>query len=89
MKQAFCPGCKISLQASDVVVGPPCEPSPGDVSVCLHCGHLGVWDDDLGLREPTDAELVEIAGNVVLAHAQKHRLELLAMLEAGRVGEAS
>ena len=34
-------------------------PRPGNVSLCLNCGHLALFADDLTLREPTAAENAE------------------------------
>jgi hypothetical protein len=38
-------------------------PHPGAVALCLGCGHVMIYADDLSLRELTDAEQVEIAGD--------------------------
>jgi len=38
-------------------------PAPGDISVCLHCGHIMVFTASLQLRNPTDAEQLDIAGD--------------------------
>lgn len=35
-------------------------PSPGDYSVCIYCGYLRAFGDDLKLRELTAAELDEL-----------------------------
>ncbi len=37
------------------------KPSPGDLSLCVRCGSLNFFDDDLRLRRPTDDELFEAA----------------------------
>jgi hypothetical protein len=34
-------------------------PEPGNVSLCLNCGHLALYDDNLMLREPTAEEAAE------------------------------
>ena len=39
------------------------RPSPGDLSICFYCRTLSVFGDDLRLREPTDEEWIEIAGD--------------------------
>jgi Zn ribbon nucleic-acid-binding protein len=44
-------------------------PKPGDFSVCLECGHVMVYDYELKLREPTSADLIEIAGDKKLLFA--------------------
>jgi len=38
-------------------------PSPGDVAICLHCAHIHIYAEDLTLRQPNDAEIVDIAGD--------------------------
>lgn len=32
------------------------RPTPGDFSICINCGALSMYNDDLSLREPTDDE---------------------------------
>jgi hypothetical protein len=39
------------------------RPEPGDFSLCINCGHLSVFADDLTLRPLTDAAILEAAGN--------------------------
>jgi hypothetical protein len=48
-------------------------PKPGDYTVCLKCGHLMVFADDLSMRNPTGAEMVEVAGRMDLIIIQKAR----------------
>jgi len=36
-------------------------PRPGDICLCAYCGCGNVVADDLGLRRPTDEEMLEIA----------------------------
>ena len=47
------------------------SPTPGDMTVCVYCGHLMAFDDNLMLRELTDAEIVECAGDPRILLAQK------------------
>jgi hypothetical protein len=35
------------------------KPRPGNVSLCLNCGHLALYGDDMKLREPTAEENTE------------------------------
>jgi hypothetical protein len=56
---------------------PELKPSPGDFTICLYCGHLCTFTEELGLRDPTDAEILEIAGAVELIGAQKFRAAIL------------
>lgn len=50
-------------------------PEAGDVTVCLYCGHLMMFDfeDDLMLRDPTDAELLTLAGDKRILEIQTVR----------------
>ena len=40
-----------------------CVPKPGDVTICFRCHHLMVFADDMTTRNPTDEEIVAIAGD--------------------------
>jgi hypothetical protein len=46
------------------------RPEPGDITVCLGCGHLMAYADDMTLRELTGEEIVEIAGDPEIIEAQ-------------------
>jgi hypothetical protein len=35
------------------------RPNSGDFTVCVYCDRLMVFNDDLSLREPTNAEAIE------------------------------
>ena len=39
------------------------KPIPGDISLCIGCGHLSVFDENLRLRPPTDDEVIKWAGD--------------------------
>jgi hypothetical protein len=45
-------------------------PKPGDWTICLKCGHLMAFDDELHLRQLTAAETQEAAGNSEIALMQ-------------------
>lgn len=74
MPGTSCPSCSKRLEvATGIGVA---KPKPGNVTVCLYCGHVLVFGEGLTLREPTSKEMHQIAGNK----------EVLAMVEiAGRV----
>ena len=40
-----------------------CVPKPGDMTICFDCHHLMVFADDMTTRNPTDEEIVAIAGD--------------------------
>jgi hypothetical protein len=50
------------------------KPRPGCVTVCLTCGHIMVFTDDLTLRDPTIAEIREIAGDQRILAIQRARV---------------
>ena len=37
------------------------KPNPGDISICLGCGHATLFDKDLNRREPTQEEALRIS----------------------------
>jgi hypothetical protein len=45
-------------------------PSDGDIAVCMYCSHIHVFDGGK-LRSPTDAEIVEFAGDPDLLKVMK------------------
>jgi hypothetical protein len=47
----------------------PAKPRPGDVTICIECGHIMAFDGDLGMRPLTDAEMIAVAGdrNIIMA----------------------
>jgi hypothetical protein len=45
------------------------RPQAGDLSLCIGCGHVSVFDENLRLREPTDAEIVRWAADDRLVKA--------------------
>lgn len=61
-----CPECAMICDGYGFMGGEAPKPSAGDVTVCLHCSSLVVFDgepDALILRHPNDAEIVDLAGN--------------------------
>lgn len=58
-KNADCPKCGRGNDRSTGMEGDE-APNPGDVSVCFGCHFVGIYADDLSIREPTDAEKKEL-----------------------------
>jgi len=71
-----CPGCGRRNDAATSVFSDS-KPSPGSVSVCIACGHISVFNADLTLRNPTDAETREIAGDRRILAVQRARDQLM------------
>jgi len=65
-----CLNCGYELDAVSHVENETARPKPGDATVCL-CGHLMVFDDDMRLRAPTDAEIKDLAGDPEYLLTQK------------------
>jgi hypothetical protein len=63
-----CPFCMRAHDAASLYGADVRPPEPGDMAVCLECREVAVFDGDLILRKPTDAELVQAAGTDELRH---------------------
>lgn len=48
-------------------------PTPGMWALCIYCGNLAVYADDMTLRELSDAELLEAAGDPDIIKMQRVR----------------
>lgn len=66
-----CLNCGHLVDAVSVVGDEEPTATPGDFTVCLYCGHVMALDDKLQLRELTDAEMIEVAGNPELLEVQR------------------
>lgn len=51
----LCAVCNHELDGATQVGGEN-KPNPGDVSICVRCANVAVFDDDLKLRQPTAEE---------------------------------
>ncbi len=69
-----CVECGHPLSAS----GGPCEAKPGDLSLCIYCGSLNAFADDMTLRMPTVDEFLEVAAD---SEFQEARRALMKMIE--------
>jgi len=67
-----CPGCGRYLDVATSFKGE--EPEVGSASICSECGYIAIFDENLKLRDPTEAELEEIKKEPVVQ-------QLLALME--------
>ena len=58
----ICPACGHRITSASHVATAT-APVPGDFTVCLYCSTLLTFADDLSLRNLTDAEMIEAAGD--------------------------
>jgi hypothetical protein len=65
-----CVNCGKGMDAASPVGGGR-EPQAGDCAVCFYCRHLMVYGNDLRLRNLTDEEVIEVAGDPELVFAMK------------------
>ncbi len=65
MKKTFtkaknvCQNCLYPLDAASDLYGEKTA-SPGNVTVCVSCGAIYIFNEDMSLREPTVEEMVQI-----------------------------
>ena len=72
MPDSTCLSCSKVLSGTAMVNG-DARPDSGDITVCIYCGHIMVFADGLTLRNPTDAEMIEIAGDERILGIQRLR----------------
>jgi hypothetical protein len=68
-----CLACKCELDAATFAGPGDHTPEPGDVTVCFYCGHLMAFADGLTMRELTDAEMRQVAGDRTILAIQRAR----------------
>jgi hypothetical protein len=61
--ERHCLSCGKRLNSASVPGSEDPTPEPGNSTICLYCGHLMVFAEDMSLRALTDAEMVELAGD--------------------------
>lgn len=69
-----CTNCGKLLDAAGVPGSETPTPVEGDVTICLYCRHLMIFGLGLLLRNPTDAEMVEIGGDPRLLEVMEFSL---------------
>jgi hypothetical protein len=59
-----CPWCDYLMDAATNLQDAEAVPAPGDVSVCLSCASVLVFNDDLTLRGFTPAEIAALPSDI-------------------------
>jgi hypothetical protein len=71
MPDSACLSCGKRLDRATMSNGDH-RPSPGNITICAFgCGHIMAFADDLSLRELTDNEIIDVAGDPRLVQLQK------------------
>lgn len=70
LKPTICPECFYRFDHASGAFDDS-VPKPGDVTLCLKCGHALVFDQQLGVREPNEQERTEIANDVRIQKARR------------------
>lgn len=55
-----CPACGTDLDAASDAEGEGAQPRPGDLSVCVHCSAILVFDEPPAVHRASDVELIEL-----------------------------
>jgi hypothetical protein len=77
MPLSTCTSCGLKLDAATGVAEDDHKgdivPDAGDFTVCINCGHLMIFNEDLTLRDLTDDEMIKVAGDKRLIAIQQAR----------------
>jgi hypothetical protein len=68
----LCPSCGKLVDAATGVSNQR-RPTPGSIIICISCGHLAAYDDQLKIRPLTDEEVIGVAGDERIITLQKAR----------------
>lgn len=61
-----CPWCGRQQDAVSSAAGPDIEPSAGDVSICIKCGGIAIYDGLGAFRKPTTEEEADAASQPIV-----------------------
>jgi hypothetical protein len=68
-----CLECGYEIDSTAEAFGRANKPREGDYSMCLNCGAVAIFDNNLQFRKPNKEEKLEIAGNPAVMLAQLAR----------------
>lgn len=75
VKVSRCLNCGRALDAASSMTTKQ-KPRPGDVTICIDCGHIMAFADDLSMRALTDTEMIAVAGDRDIVMTQRALAEL-------------
>jgi hypothetical protein len=68
-----CTNCGKMLDGATSSDADETSPEPGNITICLYCGELMRYENDLTLGKLTDADMYEIAGDPLVLKMQQLR----------------
>jgi len=71
-----CLNCDAQLDAASSIDHSN-KPKPGNVTICIRCGHLMAFDKKLRFRALTDEEMIKVAGDQTILDVQRARGHVL------------
>lgn len=77
MTRTSCTKCGWRINAAGDPADTRAKPKPGDLGVCLECGHVMIYTRGGRLRDLTEHELGEIAADADLSLDLARRTELV------------
>lgn len=77
MKPEPCIECGHPLDAATLPFNQKVKPRPGDISMCIACGHLTAFNASMRLRELTAKEMHDIAGDPNILRMQAARAKVM------------
>lgn len=60
-----CPCCKKLLDCATDING-TAKPNPGDISVCIGCGVILVYSEDMALKEAQAMDIFKLPENLIV-----------------------
>ena len=69
-KKNSCLYCNHKLDGATQVNGNH-QPKPGDVSICIACGNVSIFKEDMTLRKPSPEEEAEMQNDPNILEAQR------------------
>jgi hypothetical protein len=73
IQPAACLQCKAVNDGATSVGEKDETPEPGNIAICSECGHIMAYDDNMQMRELTDKEMLDVAGDPRIITIQQIR----------------
>lgn len=74
VKKSKCPNCRVEWNgATDLETPKAVPPSSGDFTICVNCGQINIFDENLSLKKATEEELKELTSEQVEIFANYQR----------------